>query len=177
MRPGNFDFQRVPTRWHWLSRHRAARYSSTTAAFRSASHPRRRFGAHSAYRTMATMDVTHETDDEQTRRWNGVAGRAWVDAQQLLDQMFKPLEELLVEAVAAASRNRVLDVGCGTGSTTLAVARPLGSKGHCIGIRGSSPSRIVSGSLPSWRRAVGPRSIFGRSMLIALCPKRSWSAI
>ena len=85
------------------------------------------------------MDVTHETDDEQARRWNGVAGRAWVDAQQLLDQTFKPLEEILVEAVAAASGTRVLDVGCGTGGTTLAVARRLGSKGHCIGIDISDP--------------------------------------
>ena len=34
---------------------------------------------------------------------------------------------------------RVLDVGCGTGSTTLAVARRLGAKGRCIGIDISEP--------------------------------------
>jgi SAM-dependent methyltransferase len=80
------------------------------------------------------MDVTHETDGEQTALWNGLAGRAWVDAQELLAQMFKPFEDLLVEAVSAGSRGPVLDVGCGTGSTTLAVARLLGAKGRCIGI-------------------------------------------
>jgi SAM-dependent methyltransferase len=85
------------------------------------------------------MDVTHQTDDEQTRLWNGVAGRAWVEAQELLDQMFKPFEDLLVEAVSAGSGGRVLDVGCGTGSTTLAVARLLGAKGRCIGIDISDP--------------------------------------
>ena len=47
------------------------------------------------------MDVTHQTDDEQTTLWNGRAGRAWVEAQELLDRMFKPFEDLLVEAVAA----------------------------------------------------------------------------
>ena len=85
------------------------------------------------------MDVTHPSDDEQTRLWNGLAGRAWVEAQELLDQMFKPFEDLLVEAVSADSGGRVLDVGCGTGSTTLAVARRLGAKGRFIGIDISDP--------------------------------------
>ena len=45
------------------------------------------------------MDLTRQIEDEQTRHWNGPAGRAWVEAQELLDQMFKPFEDLLVEAV------------------------------------------------------------------------------
>lgn len=85
------------------------------------------------------MDITHRTDDEQARLWNGPAGRAWVEAQALLDRMFKPFEELLVAAVAAAAPARVLDVGCGTGGTTLAVARRLAGKGACIGIDVSAP--------------------------------------
>src|SRR4051794_37165089 len=85
------------------------------------------------------MGATHEIKDEQSTLWNGPAGRAWVEAQQSLDQMFQPIEDLLVEAVAAGSGRRVLDVGCGTGSTTLAVARRLGAKGRCIGIDISAP--------------------------------------
>ncbi|MBZ4418924.1 class I SAM-dependent methyltransferase [Myxococcus sp. RHSTA-1-4] len=85
------------------------------------------------------MSVAHQTDDEQTKLWNGHSGRAWVETQQVLDQMFKPLEDLLVEAVSAGSGHRVLDVGCGTGSTTLAVARLLGEKGRCVGIDISEP--------------------------------------
>jgi SAM-dependent methyltransferase len=85
------------------------------------------------------MNVAHQTDNEQSALWNGVAGHAWVEAQDLLDQMFKPLEDLLVQAVFAKRRGRVLDVGCGTGSTTLAVARLLGTKGHYIGIDISDP--------------------------------------
>lgn len=85
------------------------------------------------------MSVTRQPDNEQTTLWNGPAGRAWVDAQEVLDQMFKPLEDLLVEAVLAGSGRRVLDVGCGTGSTTLAVTRLLGAKGHCTGIDISEP--------------------------------------
>jgi SAM-dependent methyltransferase len=51
--------------------------------------------------------------------------------------MFKRLEDLLVDAVAAGSR--VLDVGCGTGGTTLAVAHRLGGEGHCVGADVSEP--------------------------------------
>ncbi|PTL82685.1 class I SAM-dependent methyltransferase [Vitiosangium sp. GDMCC 1.1324] len=85
------------------------------------------------------MNVASQTDDEQMALWNGPAGRAWVETQELLDQMFKPIEDLLVEAVFASSGRRVLDVGCGTGSTTLAVARLLGEKGRCTGIDISEP--------------------------------------
>lgn len=85
------------------------------------------------------MDLTHEDDDQQTRLWNGPGGRAWVEAQEVLDQMFKPFEALLVEAVSAGSRRRVLDVGCGTGATTLAVARVLGATGRCTGVDISNP--------------------------------------
>ena len=85
------------------------------------------------------MDVTRTTEDEQTTLWNGLAGHAWVELQESLDQMFKPLEDLLVEAVFAESGRWVLDVGCGTGSTTRAVGRLLGAKDRCIGIDISDP--------------------------------------
>lgn len=85
------------------------------------------------------MDAARETDDDQATLWNGVAGRAWVEAQELLDQMFKPFEELLVQAVCVGAGGRVLDVGCGTGGTTLAVARRLGANGRCLGIDISDP--------------------------------------
>jgi SAM-dependent methyltransferase len=85
------------------------------------------------------MDVTREIDDEQTEGWNGVAGRAWVEAQEVLDRMFRPFEDLLVEAVSGGAGGRVLDVGCGAGGTTLAVARLLGAKGRSTGIDISEP--------------------------------------
>jgi ubiquinone/menaquinone biosynthesis C-methylase UbiE len=88
------------------------------------------------------MGITNETNSEQTALWNGPAGRAWVDAQELLDAILKPFEDLLVDAVAARSGSHaldVLDVGCGTGSTTLAIARLLGEKSHCLGIDISKP--------------------------------------
>lgn len=85
------------------------------------------------------MNATHQPDNEQAALWNGPGGRAWVEAQETLDHILQPFEDLLVAAVAARARQRVLDVGCGTGSTTLAVARLLGEKGRGIGVDISEP--------------------------------------
>lgn len=85
------------------------------------------------------MDIGSQVDDEQVKLWNGAAGRAWVETRDVLEAMFKPLEQLLVRAVSDAAASRVLDVGCGTGATTFAVARVLGQQGHCTGIDISEP--------------------------------------
>lgn len=85
------------------------------------------------------MKTTPLNDGTQAALWNGHAGRAWVDTQAALDQMFQPLEDRLVEAVNAHGAQHVLDVGCGTGSTTLAVTRRLGANGDCLGIDISAP--------------------------------------
>jgi SAM-dependent methyltransferase len=73
-------------------------------------------------------------DNEQAAIWNGDAGNAWVEAQALLDHMFKPIEAMLIDAVSAERHQQVLDIGCGTGSTTIAASRRLGTKGHCVGV-------------------------------------------
>ncbi|MFB7246786.1 SAM-dependent methyltransferase [Streptomyces populi] len=78
-------------------------------------------------------------DGEQAKRWNGPAGNAWVESQDMVDALFAPLEELLVEAFPAGQGGRVLDVGCGTGGTTVAVARRLGPGGRCVGVDISEP--------------------------------------
>jgi len=85
------------------------------------------------------METTHKAGDTQAALWNGVAGRTWVAAQGMLDRIFKPLEDLLVDAATAKPRQSVLDVGCGAGGTTLAVAQALGAEGRCVGIDISDP--------------------------------------
>jgi SAM-dependent methyltransferase len=82
---------------------------------------------------------TQEIDGGQKALWNGAAGQGWVEAQALTDRVFEPFEHLLVDAVAAVSKGAVLDVGCGTGCTTAAVARWLGADSRCTGVDISEP--------------------------------------
>ena len=85
------------------------------------------------------MTDAQRMNDEQSTLWNGSAGRAWVESQDLLDRMFQPFEELLAESAKACTDGRILDVGCGAGGTTLAMARVQGVQGRCLGVDISEP--------------------------------------
>jgi SAM-dependent methyltransferase len=74
--------------------------------------------------------------DSQSARWNGPAGNAWADSQALIDELFRPIERLLVESLPPG---HVLDVGCGTGSTTVAAVQRPGAAGRATGIDISAP--------------------------------------
>jgi len=74
------------------------------------------------------------TDTTQHALWNGPAGDAWVQAQPVLDDMFTPFADHLAQGVPPGARWTVLDVGCGTGAVSLAIAARLGAGGHCTGL-------------------------------------------
>jgi SAM-dependent methyltransferase len=95
------------------------------------------------------MDTGRTNSNEQSALWNGTAGRAWVETQDLLDNMFKPVEDMLVQVVSAANPQRLLDVGCGTGGTTLSAARVLGAQADSVGIDISAQMIAVARSRAS----------------------------
>ncbi|MBN6151770.1 class I SAM-dependent methyltransferase [Xanthomonas sp. AmX2] len=99
------------------------------------------------------MEASQAAGDAQALLWNGAAGQAWVQAQATLDGIFAPFAELLVEAVDRSDARRVLDVGCGTGGTTLAIARRLGAGGRCAGVDISAPM-IAAARLRAEREGV-----------------------
>jgi ubiquinone/menaquinone biosynthesis C-methylase UbiE len=95
--------------------------------------------------------------------------------QEVLDQMCKPLGDLLVDAVFAGSGRRVRDGGYGTGSTTLAIARLLGATGRCIGIDISGPMITAAReSTPaSFLRANAPTHAFAPARFDMIMSKRA----
>ena len=99
------------------------------------------------------MNTAQLSNEEQIAMWNGAAGQAWVETQAALDRLLEPFERLLVEAVAARKAQRVLDVGCGTGATTLAVARRLTAQRACVGVDISEPMIALARSRAERERA------------------------
>jgi len=59
--------------------------------------------------------------------------------QEVLDGMFAPFEMLLIKEALPDAGSRVLDVGCGAGATTIAIAQRLGPTGLCLGVDISAP--------------------------------------
>lgn len=84
------------------------------------------------------MTASQRISEEQSQLWNGPAGAAWVEAQEMLDTMFAPFEPLLLDGVPGSAGGSLLDVGCGTGAVTLAAARRR-EGGACLGIDISAP--------------------------------------
>jgi SAM-dependent methyltransferase len=76
---------------------------------------------------------------EQITYWNEQSGPKWVTRQGQLDHMLAPFGTAVMDAVGVAPGKRVVDVGCGCGDTTLAIARRVGSSGHALGVDISLP--------------------------------------
>ncbi|HEX2758926.1 MAG TPA: methyltransferase domain-containing protein, partial [Rhizomicrobium sp.] len=97
------------------------------------------------------MKENYHSAEGQAALWNGRAGQAWIDAQVTLDSMFQSFEEKLVTAVRDRAATRVLDVGCGTGGTTLVIARQTGAA--CLGVDISRPMIAVAKARAEAERA------------------------
>jgi SAM-dependent methyltransferase len=75
----------------------------------------------------------------QIAYWNDRAGETWTQFQERLDALFEPLTTLALDAAAPALGERVIDIGCGCGATTLALADRIGPTGHILGLDVSEP--------------------------------------
>ena len=76
---------------------------------------------------------------EQIEYWNLQAGPKWVAESARMDAMLAPIGLAAMERARPASGERVLDVGCGAGRTTLELAARVGAKGSVLGVDISAP--------------------------------------
>ena len=83
--------------------------------------------------------VGHAGNADQLAYWNGPGGQRWMERQAVQDVMLAPVADVLLDSANAKAGERVLDVGCGCGATTRALAARVGPKGHVVGVDISAP--------------------------------------
>ena len=74
---------------------------------------------------------------EQARAWDGDEGTYWAAHAERFDASIAAYHAAFLEAAQIGSSHRVLDIGCGTGQTTLLAARAARS-GSALGVDLSS---------------------------------------
>ena len=82
------------------------------------------------------MTLLDDANARQSAYWNGEAGRRWTAIQESQDRLFTEITAALFEAAAPQPGEKVLDVGCGAGDTTLRAAALTGA---ALGIDVSEP--------------------------------------
>src|SRR3954471_21799850 len=80
-----------------------------------------------------------EQNADQIADWNGQGGERWVAYQARRDAMLAVFGQVAIEAAAPATGERVLDVGCGAGASSLALAARVGAGGQVLGVDISEP--------------------------------------
>ncbi|MGH6650629.1 MAG: class I SAM-dependent methyltransferase [Sphingopyxis sp.] len=70
----------------------------------------------------------------RTHEWAGASGDNWVVHQQRLDLMLEAFGETAIAAAGIAPADHILDIGCGAGATSFALAERVGPDGQVLGV-------------------------------------------
>ncbi len=81
----------------------------------------------------------HADNVAQADYWNASAGQRWTDHQEHQDQVLHPVSDRLIAAAAPKPGDRVIDVGCGCGATTIEFGAHVSPGGEVLGLDISEP--------------------------------------
>jgi ubiquinone/menaquinone biosynthesis C-methylase UbiE len=73
-------------------------------------------------------------NQDQVDFWNGRMGHEWVVLQERMDANLSAIHDALMPFAAPQGGEAVLDIGCGTGTTSLALADAVGPSGRVTGL-------------------------------------------
>lgn len=87
------------------------------------------------------MDASagHDQNADQIAYWNGPGGQKWADRQAAQDIVLGPVADILIDRAAPRAGEQIVDVGCGSGATSILLARKVGPTGRVLGVDVSEP--------------------------------------
>ena len=80
------------------------------------------------------MKTKDELAAEQAAYWNGPGGDGWLAAYERIQRSLADIGDIGLAAAAPQHGEHVIDIGCGTGGTTAALAHAVGIAGHVLGV-------------------------------------------
>lgn len=78
-------------------------------------------------------------NSDQISYWNGDAGKRWAERDDTMARLLAPLGEALLDHARVEGALQALDIGCGGGSQSLALAKRLGPGANVLGVDVSAP--------------------------------------
>jgi SAM-dependent methyltransferase len=80
----------------------------------------------------------------QVEYWNSSAGETWAQFQEALDRQIEPLGLAAMDQLSPGEGEHIVDIGCGCGQTSLALAARVRPTGTVVGIDISKPMLDVA---------------------------------
>ncbi|MEE2661765.1 MAG: class I SAM-dependent methyltransferase [Pseudomonadota bacterium] len=75
----------------------------------------------------------------QIEFWNSHFGLAWANNSDAIDFAFSNITHAIMQAASLVPGDRVMDLGCGSGGTSIAIAGQVGSSGCVLAVDISKP--------------------------------------
>jgi SAM-dependent methyltransferase len=98
------------------------------------------------------MTASEGPNAEQIRYWNEVAGPTWARLHAGTEAQLEVFGRMAMARAGVAAGERVLDVGCGAGATSVALGHLVGPSGTVLGVDISGPlldlARAAAAGLP-----------------------------
>ncbi len=80
------------------------------------------------------MSEMPQPNARQVAFWNSEATRSWAEHHESVDRLLADVTRVVLDSAAARPGEHVIDVGCGSGTMLLALARRVGPGGHVLGV-------------------------------------------
>jgi len=74
-----------------------------------------------------------------TARWDEEVAQRWIAVEEAMDRALGPFGEAALVHARPRPGERMIDVGCGCGATTIALAEAAGTTGHVLGVDIAAP--------------------------------------
>ena len=81
---------------------------------------------------------------DQIAEWNGALGQRWAESQREIDAIVAAFGAAALQRAGVEPGERIVDIGCGCGDTSIELARRAGAAGRVLGVDVSQPMLQVA---------------------------------